>query len=418
MTTPTAGIAIVDRGNPSPGSSPDDFHGKVHHAVTQDVVASAHALQVLKVALERLKGSNTIHETSVACALVTPPSKAIGLRCFEHANVTEMLAALQSLGSWLSSSIPWAINVSLGAHVGPHNGESPLEEYIARIASPSHGRFLVAAAGNDGMTGVAGRRELKAGVRDFLKIRTGPNGATELFLEFWWQEPTSASGFSMAIEAWPYDQKGTPLQSGPVRIDAQRSGSILHSTTGFQGHTLSTLFHSAVRNGMSCAALGISNTSGLPVFDLEIGFEASHDVVVNGWIVVCTDPLTAFVEAGNEGTVIVPATAAGVLCVAGIDANGQPWSRSSRGPAPPPMPWARRSRVAFRTLPTRSMAGFRATSARASLPLAPPPTPRMPFATQSAARDVRMLSRSRTRFCLRHPGSTRGIHAPGMALTV
>jgi hypothetical protein len=329
---PTAGIAIVDRGDEVVGSSPDDYGGKVRHALTHNVVAGSHALQVLKIALERLDGNGTIGETAVACALVKPPANAIGLRCFEHANVTELLMGLQALSGWLSG-MPWAVNVSLGAHVGPHNGESPLEEEVARMVQPGAGRFLVAAAGNDGMSGIAGRRELKAGVRDYLKVHHGSKRAQELFLEFWWQEPQGSPAMTMAIEAWPYDLNGTALQAQPIRIDAQRAGAALHSTTTFQGHTLSTLFQAPVRNGMSCAALAISNAAGLPEFDLEIGFEASHDVVVNGWIVVCTDSSTAFVEAGNEGTVNVPATAAGVLCVAGIDQSRRPWSRSSRGPS-------------------------------------------------------------------------------------
>ena len=330
--TPTAGIAIVDRGDEVVGGSPDDYGGKVSHALTHDVVAGSHALQVLKIALERLHANGTIGETAVACALVKPPANAIGLQCFDHANVTELLSALQALSGRLGG-MPWAVNVSLGTHVGPHNGESPLEEHVARMVQPGGGHFLVAAAGNDGGSGIAGRRELKAGVRDYLKVRNGSKGAKELFLEFWWQEPQGSPAITMAIEAWPYDLNGTELQAQPIRIDAHRAGAALHSTTTFQGHTLSTLFQAPVRNGMSCAALAISNAAGLPEFDLEIGFEASHDVVINGWIVVCTDSSTAFVEAGNEGTVNVPATAGGVLCVAGIDQNRRPWSRSSRGPS-------------------------------------------------------------------------------------
>ena len=49
--------------------------------------------------------------------------------------------------------------MSLGTHVGPHNGNSALEEYIAKKLIRPRDRFLVAAAGNYGGTGVSAKRE-------------------------------------------------------------------------------------------------------------------------------------------------------------------------------------------------------------------------------------------------------------------
>ena len=55
---------------------------------------------------------------------------------------------------------------------------------------------------------------------------------------------------------------------------------------------------------------------------------------MNAWIVVSElRPQSAFLEAGPEGTVTVPASDLAVLSVAGVEANGRVWDGSSRGPA-------------------------------------------------------------------------------------
>jgi hypothetical protein len=333
-TTTTVGAAIIDRGDESPGNFPNDFGGKVQHASTKDVEFGLHALQVLWVLLDRLNSNGTIAETEIACALVKEPSNPIGLKCFDHANAAELLDSMKELRRLLhSSSLPWAINLSLGTHVGPHNGQSPIEEYVAKLAPPNRGRFLVAAAGNEGLSGIAGRRELVANIRDYLKVRVGPNTPAEVFVELWWEEPDAGAG--MVIEVMPSDANGTQLLTAPLRITAATAGSSLAvNHPGFGGNAVQTLFHIKAHNNMSCAAFALSSNGGsLPVLDLEIAMEASADVVVNGWIVVCDDTLTSFVEASNEGTIAVPATAPDAVCVAGVESTGQPWARSARGPA-------------------------------------------------------------------------------------
>jgi hypothetical protein len=67
--------------------------------------------------------------------------------------------------------------VAPGSHVGPHNGDSPLEEFLARVGPAGVDTFFHVSAGNDGLTGVAAHRELAANIPEFLKVRTGPNDA-------------------------------------------------------------------------------------------------------------------------------------------------------------------------------------------------------------------------------------------------
>ncbi len=327
------GVAIIDRGDHVPGSSPEDFGGKVNHVITQDMECGQHSLEVLWVMLDRLNRNGTLPDAEIACALVPEPKQQVGLQCFSHANVCELLSAMQKLRNHVGSSVlPWAINLSVGAHVGPHNGESPFEEEVSRLAPSGGNRFLIVAAGNEGLSGIAAKRSLEANKKDYLNVRVGAGKPKELFIEFWWEEPNGGSG--MVIEAMPIDPAAGQILTGPVRIDAKFAGSVMAPNhPGFGADIVNTLFHTRAHNNMSCAALGISSSVGLPSIDLEIGLEAATDIIVNAWIVVCEDARTAFVEGGNEGTIMVPATAKDAVCIAGLQAGGQPWARSSRGPA-------------------------------------------------------------------------------------
>ena len=127
---------------------------------------SDHAERVLSVLLERLQKKSVLNDTALTCALVRPPSAFIktGLPCFDQACATEMLTAVKALDTYLATdNLHTCINMSLGTHVGPHNGESPLEDYIAKTLTKTTGsgkkRFLVVAAGNEGGTGWSAKCE-------------------------------------------------------------------------------------------------------------------------------------------------------------------------------------------------------------------------------------------------------------------
>ena len=328
-------VAFLDRGEDDPGNQANDFGGKLHHADPVDLKLSAHALKVLSVLLNRLDQHGILPEVKVLCSLVRPPGQAIGRQCFQHANAVELLDAINKLHPLVTASnLPAAINLSMGTHVGPHNGQSPLEYFIHQCATPAAGRFLFAAAGNDGLTGVAGKRILSAGVPDYLKVRTSPNNPAELLVEFWWQEP--AGGARVEIKVEVTDTSGRPLMTGPLRIDSTRAGTTLATMPkGFKNVLCQSLFHARCRNAMSCIALALSTQvpPGLPMIDLEFTLESSVDLPVSAWLVVRDDEqLCTFIEAYQGGTVCVPAADPAVIGVAGVEAAGRPWSRSSRGP--------------------------------------------------------------------------------------
>jgi hypothetical protein len=331
-------VAVIDRGQHALNATPHDFNGKLAHALTADVRISPHAMQVLSVLLERLDSYGILPETEIVCALVKEQASPINRQtpskqqCFDQANAVEMLDALKKLRPLLAArGLPVALNMSLGTHVGPHNGESPLEDYIHQLALASPDQYFHVSVGNDGMTGIASRRELTAGIREYLKVRTGPNQPGEILIEFWWREPLKGS---LSIGVTVASATGKPLTSSP-RINSTPAGSTLATNLpGFNNIVCESLFHARCYNDISCIALALSTKKppGLPILDLEFTLDCPADVVVNAWITVSKDRLSAFIEGNNEGTVRVPATDPEVLSVAGIESKGQPWSGSSRGP--------------------------------------------------------------------------------------
>jgi hypothetical protein len=96
-----------------------------------------------------------------------------------------------------------------------------------------------------------------------------------------------------------------------------------------------SLISSRCQKTYSCIAFAVSTShNALPVLEVRFALKSAVDVVINAWIVVCElNPLTAFVEGGQEGTIMVPATESSVVSVAGVKSDGQMWDGSSRGPA-------------------------------------------------------------------------------------
>jgi hypothetical protein len=284
--------------------------------------------------------NGVLKDTTVSCALVKPPAQnmGIGLSCFDQACTPEVLSALQALEPQLSADgIPVSVNMSLGTHVGPHNGSSPLEEYIANTFVTSD-RYVVAAAGNEGGTGCAAKRILMANEPEFLALRTGTR-CKEVLLEFWWDDSSSKG---VSIEADIYEiGPGTAMQNhGTLTINPAIVGTMLNTVSiGLPGTMIThSLFSAKCQNNFSCIAFALSSAAPgttLPQLHVQFRLSATQDVAINSWIVISeNDPcLTVFVEGGPEGSITVPATEEKVLSVAGLRPSGQMWEGSSRGPS-------------------------------------------------------------------------------------
>ncbi len=76
---------------------------------------------------------------------------------------------------------PAVVNLSLGGHVGPHDGTSALENEIARLSGP--GRIVVVAAGNEGQDQVHASGQLTPGTDLLLPFRI--HGPAAQFTDVW-----------------------------------------------------------------------------------------------------------------------------------------------------------------------------------------------------------------------------------------
>lgn len=288
--------------------------------------------------LDRLDLKGILPDTAVSCALVPPPSAWVvqGSDAFRQACGPELLRAVDDLANLMANdAYPSVVNMSVGTHVGPHNGGSPLEEAVAaRLLVPGH-RFVLAAAGNDGGRGLAARRRLRPGDQEYLTIRTGPR-CKDLLVEFWWREAAGALAHLTVSAELEELKTGAPRSpAGRLAIGPGTLGTLTTTPAGTpQGSSCHSLFQARCRNDMSCIALALTSANPLPPLEIAIALESSIDVVVNAWIVLAeTDPQTAFVEGGQEGSVCVPASDPILLSVAGVEDTGKFWRGSSRGPA-------------------------------------------------------------------------------------
>jgi Subtilase family len=308
-----------------------------------------HAEQVLLTLLDRLDQNNVLHRCHVSCALVKPRNVPIGRKCFDGFTAVELQDALQDLYSLLEGEPgPIVTNLSMGNHIGPHNGLSPFERHASRLASPPD-RFLLAAAGNDGGSGLAGRIELAPDTEGTLTVRLGGTRCSEVLVEFWW---TLAGGYSSAeeydgfrppkstrdgillgIEVSGRTLDGLEMDFAPLRLDSTRPATLQRHYSDEEVVCLS-LFNDNCCGEMGCIAFAASspNKKPLPACKLTFTLLSPRRTTVNAWIAECGND-AAFVEGGEKGNIRAPATAKNVVCIAGVKDNQQPWPESSRGPS-------------------------------------------------------------------------------------
>jgi hypothetical protein len=344
----TVGAAVVDLGDtPTTATGvPRDFNRKLRHVqYSATVDLSAHAESVLEVLLDRLNrisapgntSANMLSITTVSMALVlnpTPNQIRASKGCFGQHCAPEMLTAVQAIDALLDGDkLPAVVNMSLGTHVGPHNGHSPLEQYISGTLFRPSDRFLFAAAGNEGGKGIASRLDLRKGEADYMDLIVDER-CTELLVEFWWDDVGPAD---VAIGAEIEGGRFTPSR---VVIGPGVKGltSVLAPASMGQRPSVSflTLLESRAHGTMSCIAFAASRASAAPEFRVSFDLTAkSADATVHAWIVICDAAMkTHFTQGGPEGTVAAPASDPKVVSVAGFDrALGQMWRHSSRGPA-------------------------------------------------------------------------------------
>jgi hypothetical protein len=353
-TAASVGAALVDVGEPPPTGSanvPRDFGGKLRHVTYSpgtSIDLSTHAEQVLEVLVERLSAKNMLTKTMVSMALInspTPDQVRSAKSCFDQHCAPEMLNAVQALNRLLDGDklsdgtlLPAVVNMSVGTHVGPHNGQSPLESFISGSVFKPERRFLFAAAGNEGGQGLSARLDLKQGEADYMSF-VATEDCTELLIEFWWDETAGKADMEISVET---EASGMSKSSIPIYSGITATTLVAPTFGQRSSVTFLTLCKLQAHGNMSCIAFAATRSAPspgtAPLPELSIFFDIkanSSNAVIHAWTVICDkDRKSGFIQGGPEGTVSAPASDPKVISVAAYDpARKQMWRSSSRGPA-------------------------------------------------------------------------------------
>lgn len=119
---------------------------------------------------------------------------------------------------------PCVINMSLGSHVGPHDGTSTLDRFFASVAAP--GRIIVGSAGNEGMSKMHVAKTFTSSdtqLKTLLGIPMASNKNTAV--DIW-----GTLGTEFSVELVVTDNKGKILE---------RSGAVSSTSTNAVSKVLS-----------------------------------------------------------------------------------------------------------------------------------------------------------------------------------
>lgn len=213
---------------------------------------------------------------------------------------------------------PLVINISVGGQYGPHDGRTPLEEYLGNLAGP--GRLFVAAAGNDGGDSVHMQTDLTAEPAriEIEGLPPGVDAATDV--EFW-SAPTAL--VDIALELWidstllssvPLASSTSELVSGSINYDGTELVSFMYGLDDYAEHTL-------MRRGIVLTR----NPAVAWPDGAVLAFRLSGQGTVDGWVSQgdYTYGRARFGESRGEGwlsgdgerSITVPATAPKMIAV-------------------------------------------------------------------------------------------------------
>ncbi|MDN3274250.1 hypothetical protein QWJ07_08350 [Frankia sp. RB7] len=354
----SVGAALVDLGvTPTAGTTavPRTFGGKLRHVSYPPgtgIDLSGHAEDVLEVLLDRLSathgGKNMLPQTTVSMALIdnpAPDTVQLAKDCFDQHCAPEMLDAVKAINLLLDgdtladgTQMPAVVNMSVGTHVGPHNGQSPLEAYISGSVFKRNLRFPFAAAGNEGLQALSARLELKRDEVDYMRL-IATEKCTELLVEFWWDDAAGPADIEINVTT---EASGMAKSFIPIKSGSAGSTLVASAVGRRRSATFLTLCQSQQHGTMSCIAFAVTRPAvppgQAPLPELRISFDIvakSSDVAIHAWTVICDkERKSYFTRGGPDGTVSVPASDPMVVSVAAFDPiSKQMWRDSSRGPA-------------------------------------------------------------------------------------
>ncbi len=150
-------------------------------------------------------------EADIIAVKVTPTQRD---SFFSDISILNGMEFIDSLATALSR--PWVASMSFGGSLGPHDGSSAFDRYIAYFAGEGPtGRALVAASGNERHTDSHARGDFPSGPGDSVELELVVGGAgshnDEMRVEIWLS--TGHPGVEMSLRS-PNHQRLGPFEDG------------------------------------------------------------------------------------------------------------------------------------------------------------------------------------------------------------
>ncbi|MFH0799816.1 MAG: S8 family serine peptidase [Pseudomonadota bacterium] len=227
--------------------------------------------------------------------------------------------------------MPAVVNLSLGTHIGPHDGSSLFEQCLAGLVHKQAGRAIVAAAGNEyysetNFTGIHAGGAVNGTAAVNFVIRQVSHDLI-YYIDLW---GSKGSAFSAGLAIHKGDPSGYPLDySNQVEAGNSKSGSFLDGNISYIINTSETASslngkpHVGVTIVLNRSVASPSQYS----FDLVIGGKGSFDAwafpdkpsrtieftsssgdLGAGW---------SFIAGDRAKSIAVPATSPDIIAVAG-----------------------------------------------------------------------------------------------------
>ena len=154
---------------------------------------------------------------------IAPKADIALVRSQAFTRVADAVAFLFELGD--KRDQPVVVNVSVGGHYGPHDGKSPLENYLAQLVGP--GKIIVAAAGNDGENRTHFKTHLSTQTQR-LKFENMPWGRSDdIIVELWSETQTQ---IDIVVEVHVDNQVVAALPLSSTQSDFMHSRLRLNDT--------------------------------------------------------------------------------------------------------------------------------------------------------------------------------------------
>jgi len=222
---------------------------------------------------------------------------------------------------------PVAICIAVGSNFGGHSGHDPMEEYLTRISSVN-GVAIVCAAGNESQAKHHTNNRLSSSDESQNVELSVGDGAGDIYLSLW-------SGSSDRIAVSITSPTGEIIPKIPVRPGATYTANLV-----LERSRVTVEYHLPLRaSGNQFTRIRIINpTPG--IWTITVHGEIVLDGEYHFWLPLTgfIDPDTIFLTPIPNYTIVVPASATGVITCGAYDSrNNSLYINSSWGPTRRPM---------------------------------------------------------------------------------